>query len=199
MILNTNFLTEDEFYDKLRMEVLDDNKFKASINEGVLGFTAVALLAGLGGALLAKSSAKKEGKVKGFFKRIFGKKKEFDFDDIKGKAIVKRELDKAKDAEHKIPEVFDAIKHSDWDEAEMLFKKSVYTENTDVIKAVALAISDKLGEPPLYIYPSGNDTYFKCKQILGMKYAKALTQSVMAALKQNKGYYKDVKELDLDV
>ena len=197
MLLNDNFLTEDEFYDKMRMETLDDQKFQ-TISEsvaGILGFSALALLGGFGGALIAKSRENKKGKVKGFFKRIFGRKKEFDFDSVKGKPVVKREIDKAKDAEERIPEVFKAIKMGDWDEAEMLFKKSNYTDNPDVIKAVALAISDKIGEPPLFVYPSGNETYFKCKQILGMKYAKALTQSVMVALKQNKNYYKDI-ELD---
>ena len=194
MILNTNFLTEEEYYDKLRMEVLDEG-FLGTILKGaasVLGYSGLTMLAGLGAVMIAKSTVSKEGKINKFFHRVFGKNNNLDFDAIKEKAVVRREINKAKDAEHKIPEVFEAIKHSDWDEAEMLFKKSGYTENTDVIKAIALAISDKLGEPPLYVYPSGNETYFKCKQILGIRYAKALTQSVMAALKQNKEYYKDV-------
>ena len=195
MILNSNFLTEEEFYDRLRTETLDDQKFQ-TISEsiaGILGFAGLALLGGFGGALISKMRENRKGKVKGFFKRIFGKKKQFDFDAIKNRSVVKREENKAKAAEERLPEVFKAIKMGDWDEAEMLFKKSNYTDNPEMIKAVALAISDKIGEPPLYIYPSGNETYFICKQILGMKYAKALTQSVMVALKQNKNYYKDIE------
>ena len=199
MIVNNTFLTEDEYYDKLRLEVLDDNKFMASLNESVLGFTALALLAGFGGAMLAKTADNKQGKVKGFFKRIFGKKKSFDFDAVKGKSVVKREDEKAKEFKNSLKDVFEAIDHSDWDEAERLFKDSKYTDNADAVKAVALAITDKTGEPPLFIYPTGNDTYFLCKKILGIKYAKALAQSVLAALKQNKGYYKDVSDIDIDV
>ena len=199
MIVNNTFLTEDEYYDKLRMEVLDDNKFMASLNENVFGFTALALLAGFGGAMLAKTANGKRSKVKGFFKRIFGKKKELDFDAIKGKSVAKREEDKAKEFKNSLKDVFEAIDHSDWDEAEKLFKDSKYTENVDAIKAVALAIADKTGEPPLFIYPTGNDTYFLCKKILGMKYAKALAQSVLAALKQNKSYYKDVNDIDMNI
>ena len=91
MILNNDFLTEDEYYDRLRLETLDDRKFDAAstISESVLGFTALALLGGFGGALIAKSVGNKKGKVKGFFKRIFGKKKEFDFDANKNRAGLK--------------------------------------------------------------------------------------------------------------
>lgn len=188
MILNNDFLTEDEYYDRLRLETLDDKKFNAAstISESVLGFTALALLGGFGGALIAKSVGNKKGKVKGFFKRIFGKKKEFDFDANKNRAVVKREQDKIKIAEEKIPEVIKAIKMEDWDEAERLFDASKYTDNIDVIKAVIMAISEVIGEPPLFVYPSGNDTYFKCKKVVGMKYAKAAAQAVVVAMKQQK-------------
>lgn len=199
MLLNDNFLTEDEFYDKMRMEILDDQKFQ-TISEsvaGVLGFSALALLGGFGGALIAKSRENKKGKIKGFFKRIFGKKSEFDFDANKGRAVVKREQDKAKEAQERFPEVFKAIKVGDWDEAEFLFKKSNYTDNPEMIKAVAMAICDKLGEPPLYVYPSGNEAYFKCKQIVGIKYAKAITQAVIAAMKQKKSYI-SIADADID-
>jgi len=188
MILNNDFLTEDEYYDRLRMETLDDSKFSV-ISEsvaGLLGFTALALLGGFGGALIAKSHESKKGKVKGFFKRIFGKKKDFDFDTNKNRAVVKREQDKAKIAEEKIPEVFKAIKMEDWDEAERLFENSKYSDNVEVIKAVIMAISEVVGEPPLFVYPSGNDTYFKCKKVVGMKYAKAAAQAVVVAMKQQK-------------
>lgn len=199
MDLNNNFLTEEEFYNNLRMEVLDDNRFQ-TISESVatiLGFSALALLGGFGGALIAKSRENKKGKIRGFFKRLFGKKKSFDFDTNKNRAVVKREQDKARIAQDRLPEVFDAIKHDDWDEAEMLFKKSNYTDNPEMIKAVAMAICDKLGEPPLYIYPTGNEAYFKCKQIVGMKYAKALTQAVIAAMRQNKSY-NSIANVDID-
>lgn len=192
MLLNTNFLTEDEYYDRMRMEVLDDNKFRASIDEGVLGVTGLVMLAGLGGALLAKSATKKHGKIRNFFKRIFGKKKNIEFDAIKGKAVVKRELDKEKEFKIMLKDVFNAVEQADWDEAERLFENSSLSDNPDAIKAVALAITDKLGEPPLFVYPSGNETYFVCKKVLGMKYAKALAQSVVVALKQDKSYYKEI-------
>lgn len=199
MILNNNFLTEDEFYDRMKMDILDDRKFQEAslISEGVLGITALALLAGFGGALIAKSSENKKGKVKSFFKRLFGKKKEFNFDSNEHRAAVKREQEKAKTAQARFPEVFKAIEMGDWDEAEKLFKDSNYTDNTEMIKAVAMAICDKLGEPPLYVYPSGNEAYFKCKKIVGMKYAKAITQSVLAAMKQNKGYV-SIADADID-
>lgn len=188
MILNSNFLTEDEYYDRLKLETLDDNKFQ-TISEsvaGLLGFTALAMLGGFGGALIANSKENKKGKIKSFFKRIFGKKKEFSFDANKNRAVVKREQDKVKDAESKIPEVFKAIRMEDWDEAERLFDSSKYTDNIDVIKAVIMAISEVVGEPPLFVYPSGNDTYFKCKKVVGMKYAKAAAQAVIVAMKQQK-------------
>lgn len=191
MLLNTNFLTEEEYYNNLRLEVIDDQKFQV-ISESVasiLGFTALAMLAGFGGSLIAKSRENKKGKIRNFFRRIFGKKKNFDFDENKARAVVKREQEKAKSAEARFPEVFKAIKMGDWDEAERLFKNSDYTENTEMVKAVAMAICDELGEPPLYVYPSGNEAYFKCKKILGIKYAKAITQAVLAAMKQHKGYF----------
>ena len=197
MILNNDFLTEEEYYDRLRLETLDDNRFSI-ISEsvaGLLGFTALALLGGFGGALIAKSHESKKGKVKGFFKRIFGKKKEFDFDTNKNRAVVKREQDKVKDAESKIPEVFKAIRMEDWDEAERLFDASKYTDNTDVIKAIIMTISEVVGEPPLFVYPSGNDTYFKCKKVVGMKYAKAAAQAVVVAMKQQKS----LNDIDLNV
>ena len=199
MLLNTNFLTEDEFYDNLRMEVMDDQKFNktALISESTLGIVGLALLAGFGGALIARTRDNKKGKVRGFFRRLFGKKNKFDFDSNKQRAIVKREQEKAKAAQDRIPEVFRAIKEGDWDEAEFLFKKSDYTDNPDVIKAVAMAICDKLGEPPLYVYPTGNEAYFKCKQIIGMRYAKAITQSVIAAMRQNKSYV-SIADADID-
>lgn len=188
MILNNDFLTEDEYYDRLKLETLDDSKFSV-ISESVaslLGFTALAMLGGFGGALIAKSRENKQGRIRGFFKRIFGKKKEFDFDTNKNRAVVKREQDKVKDAESKVPEVFKAIRMEDWDEAERLFDASKYTDNIDVIKAIIMAISEVIGEPPLFVYPSGNDTYFKCKKVVGMKYAKAAAQAVVVAMKQQK-------------
>ena len=188
MILNNDFLTEDEYYDRLKLETLDDSKFSV-ISEsvaGLLGFTALAMLGGFGGALIAKSKENKKGRIRNFFKRIFGKRKEFDFDTNKNRAVVKREQDKVKDAESKVPEVFKAIRMEDWDEAERLFDASKYTDNIDVIKAVIMAISEVIGEPPLFVYPSGNDTYFKCKKVVGMKYAKAAAQAVVVAMKQQK-------------
>ena len=201
MILNTNFLTEEEYYNNLRLQVLDEG-ILGSILKGaatLLGYSGLAVFAGFGAAMLAKSAVSKEGKINKFFHRIFGNKKNLDFDAIKGRAIVKREDDKAKELRTALQDVFNAVEHSDWDEAERLFKDSKYVENPDAIKAVALAITDKLGEPPLFVYPSGNETYFVCKKVLGMKYAKALAQSVLAALKQNKSYHENVKQLDLDV
>ena len=201
MIVNNTFLTEDEYYNKLRLEVLDEG-ILGSILKGaatLLGYTGLTVFAGLGAALLAKSAVSKEGKVNRFFKRVFGKNKNLDFDSIKNKPIVKREDEKAKELKNALKDVFDAIEHSDWDEAERLFKSSRYVDNPDAIKAIALAITDKVGEPPLFVYPSGNETYFICKRILGMKYAKALAQSVLVALKQNKSYHNNVKELELDI
>lgn len=202
MIVNGTFLTEDEYYDNLRLEVLDDKKF-STITEslaGILGFAGLALAAGYGGALLSKSRSSKRGKIRDFIKRIFGKKKEYDFDIEKNRAVVRRELDKAKSAEGRLPEVFRAIKNEDWDEAEKLFKESNYTENPEMIKAVALAITDQLGEPPLFVYPQGNNTYFKCKKILGMKYAKAITQAVLATLRKNKAFQnKDILDTEIKV
>ena len=201
MILNTNFLTEDEYYDKLKMEVLDEGVLSTILSKAasVLGYTGLTVFAGLGAALLARSAISKEGKINKFFRRVFGKKENLDFDAIKGKAVVKRENEKGKEYRTALQDTFNAINNSDWDEAERTFKASKYTENIDAIKTVALAITDKIGEPPLFVYPSGNETYFLCKKILGMKYAKALAQSVLAALKQNKSYHNDIKELDLDV
>ena len=199
MILNNDFLTEEEYYSKLMLDVLDDKRYK-TISESVatlLGFSALALLGGFGGALIAKSRENKKGKIRGFFRRLFGKKKSFDFDYNKKRAVVKREQDKAKSAEDKIPEVFRAIRMDDWDEAETLFKNSPYTDNVDVIKAVSMAICDKLGEPPLFVYPQGNEAYFKLKKIVGMKYAKAITQALIVAMKQNKSY-NSIADADID-
>ena len=201
MMLNTNFLTEEEYYDNLKKQVLDEGIIGSLLKGAatLLGYSGLTVFAGLGAAMLAKSAVSKEGKVNRFFRRIFGDKKNLDFDAIKGRAVVKREDNKAKEFKMALQDVFNAIEHSDWDEAERVFKDSKYVENPDAIKAVALAITDKMGEPPLFVYPSGNETYFVCKKILGMKYAKALAQSVLAALKQNKSYHNDIKELDLDV
>lgn len=201
MILNTNFLTEEEYYNNMKMQVLDEGIFSSLIKGAatLLGYSGLAVFAGFGAALLAKSAVSKEGKINRFFRRIFGKKKDLDFDAVKGRAVVKREIDKTKEFKNALQDVFNAIDHSDWDEAERLFKDSKFSENPDAIKVIALAITDKIGEPPLFVYPSGNETYFVCKKVLGMKYAKALAQSVLAALKQNKSYHEDVKRLDLDV
>lgn len=201
MLLNTNFLTEDEYYNNLKMEVLDEGMFGGIIKgaASVLGYTGLAVFAGLGATMLARSVVSKEGKINKFFRRVFGNKKNLDFDAVKGKAVVKRELSKADSYKERLKDVYEAIDHKDWDEAERLFKASKYTEDVDAIKALAIAITDKIGEPPLFVYPSGNETYFICKKILGMKYAKALANAVLAALKQNKSYHNDVREIDLDV
>ena len=199
MLLNNNFLTEDEYYDKLKLETLDDKRFSV-ISESVasiLGFTALAMLGGFGGALIAKSHENKKGKVRGFFRKLFGKKKDFDFKSNEERAAVKREQEKVKSAEARLPGVFKAIRMDDWDEAERIFKNSNYTDNPEMIKAVAIAISEQTGEPPLFVYPSGNDTYFKCKKILGMKYAKALTQAVIVAMKQKKNII-SINDVDID-
>ena len=201
MILNTNFLTEDEYYDNLKMEVLNEGFFGTVLKgaASALGYTGLAVFAGLGLVMLAKSATSREGRINRFFRRIFGSKKNLDFDAVKGRSVVKRELSKAESYKEKLKDVFEAIDHKDWDEAERRFKASKYTEDVDAIKAVAIAITDKVGEPPLFVYPSGNETYFLCKKIVGMKYAKALANAVLAALKQNKSYHNDVREIDLDI
>lgn len=201
MIINNTFLTEDEYYDNLRMQVLDEGIIGTILSRAasVLGYTGLTVFAGLGAVMLAKSAISREGKINRFFRRIFGNKKNLDFDAVKGKAVVKRELAKVESYKEKLRDVYDAIDQKDWEEAERRFKASKYTEDVDAIKAIAIAITDKVGEPPLFVYPSGNETYFLCKKILGMKYAKALANSVLAALKQNKSYHNDVRELDLDV
>lgn len=201
MIVNTNFLTEEEYYNDLKTQVLNEGFFSALIKGAatLLGYSSLAVFAGFGIALLANSATSKEGKINKFFRRIFGKKRNLDFDAVKGRTVVKRETAKAGSYNEKLKEVYTAIENEDWDTAENLFKASKYTDDPGAIKAVALRITDKTGEPPLFVYPQGNMTYFLCKKILGMKYAKALTQSVLAALKQNKTYYKDVSDLDLNV
>ena len=199
MVVNNTFLTEDEYYDNLKMQVLDEG-FLGTILKGaatLLGYSGLAIFAGFGAAMLAKSAVSKEGKINRFFRRIFGNKKNLDFDAVKGRAVVKREEDKAKAAQARFPEVFKAIEMGDWDEAERLFKNSEYTDNPEMVKAVAMAICDKVGEPPLFVYPSGNEAYFKCKKIVGMKYAKAITQAVLAAMKQKKSYV-SIADTDID-
>lgn len=194
MEINTNFLTEEEYYDNLRKEVLDEG-ILSSILRGaasLLGYSTLTMFAGIGAAMLAKSAVSKEGKINNWFKRIFGSKKNLDFDAVKGKPVTKREYDKADDLKEKLADVYTAIEHDDFDEAERLFKASRYTEDIPAIKAVALRLTDKIGEPPLFIYPQGNRTYFACKKILGIRYAKALANSVLAALKQNKSYRQDI-------
>lgn len=201
MIVNTTFLTEDEYYDNLRMQVLDEGFFGSLIRGAatLLGYTGIALFAGFGVALLGRSIVSKEGRINKFIRRIFTKKKDLDFDAVRGKAVVKREVAKAESYNEKLKDVYEAIEHADWEEAERKFKDSRYVDDPEAIKAVALKITDKVGEPPLFVYPQGNQTYFLCKKILGMKYAKALAQSVLAALKQNKGYYKEVSDSDINV
>jgi hypothetical protein len=195
MITNTTFLSEDEYYNNIKTEVLNEGLFKTIIQGAatLLGYTGLFTLGCFGATLIAKSAVSKEGKINKFFKRIFGKKKNLDFDAVKGKPVVKREIAKAESYNERLREVFDAVEAEDWDNAERAFKASNYTDNVEAIKAVALKITDKTGEPPLFVYPQGNNTYFLCKRILGMKYAKALAQSVLAALKQNKSYYDDVE------
>lgn len=195
MITNTTFLSEDEYYNNIKMEVLNEGIFKTIIQGAatLLGYAGLFTFGWFGATLIAKSAVSKEGKINKFFRRIFGKKKNLDFDAVKGKPVVKRELAKAESYSERLKEVFNAIDAEDWDNAERIFKASRYTDDTEAIKAVALKITDKTGEPPLFVYPQGNNTYFLCKRILGMKYAKALAQSVLAALKQNKSYYQDVE------
>lgn len=199
MELNNNFLTEEEYYDGLRKQVLDEGIFSALIKgaANILGYGSLTLFAGIGAALLAKSAVSKEGKIHRFFKRIFGKKKNLEFDYYRNKGVAKREISRADDMSQKLSDVYKAIEKKDWDEVERAFKASDYKDNTDAIKAVALKITDATGEPPLFIYPQGNQTYFICKKVLGIRYAKALAQSVLAALKQNKSYYNEITKNDL--
>lgn len=192
--LNTSFLTEEEYYDNIRKEVLDEGFFGALIKGAatLLGYAGIGAFAGIGLAMIAKSTVSNHGKINNFFRRIFGKKKDLDFDAVKGRAVVKREISRSESFEDRLPEVYKAIGQEDWEEAEKLFKDSRYVDNPAAIKALAIKITDKVGEPPLFIYPQGNRTYFICKKIFGMRYAKALTQSVLAALKQNKSYTQDI-------
>lgn len=193
--LNTNFLTEEEYYDNLKRQVLDEGILSSLLKGAatILGYSTITMFAGMGAAMLARSAVSKEGKINNWFRKVFGSGKNLDFDAVKGRAIVKRESNKVDDFKEKLSDVFNAIEHDDFDEAEKLFKASKYTEDVSAIKAVALKLTDKLGEPPLFVYPQGNKTYFACKKILGIRYAKSLANSVLAALKQNKSYRQDME------
>jgi len=196
-MIDTIIITEEEYY----------NQIEDSLNEGVLGAAATALgyanltgLALFGGAILAKSAASKEGKIRKFLGKIFKRKDKLkSFEDFTGKPGSKREIAKAETWEDRMPEVFKAIKAQDWDEAAKLFQSGKYSDNEEAIKAIVIAVTDVTGEPPLFVYPSGNSTYFVLKKIIGIKYAKAATNAVLAVLKQDKNYYDGLKDQTLKV
>lgn len=187
MFTDEEILIEEEY----RKQLLDEGAFSTIVTAAAtaLGYSSLTLFAGLGAALVVKSSVSKEGKIKKFFKKIFGKKRDIEFDDIKGKSVAKREIEKTEFYKERLHAVYKAIEAKDWDKAAELFKSSRYANDTDAIKAVAIKITEVVGEPPLFVGVNGNETYFIMKKILGMKYAKAMAQSVVTVLKRNSNYY----------
>lgn len=174
---------EEKFYEEQRRELLNEGLFS-------IGLGALA------GALIVRSASK--GKINKFFKKLFKKKEPASMDSFKGKPSVKREERNYDDMETKLQEVFDAIEQKDWEEARARYRNSKYFENDDAIKAIAMKITDVLGEPPMYLYPTGNQSYMALKTITNPKVGRAVSNAIVKALRANKSYYDDLKNIDIE-
>lgn len=196
--MNENFL-EEQFYDDLRKELLDEGAFMNAATKAatILGCANITLFAGLGAALIAKSTVSKKGKIHKFFEKIFKRKSLKNFDLESAPASATKELDNFENMKTKLADVFKAIENKDADEARRLFKDSDYYDDADAIKAIAIKITDVYGEPPMYIYPSGNESYFALKTITNPKVGRAVSNAVLSALRRDKSYYSELKKQDL--
>lgn len=194
-------ILEETYYNDLNKElVLSEGVVSKAAS--ILGYANIAGLAGLGAAMIAKSAISKEGKIRKFLSKLFKKNKPDDFEDfskLKDKASSKRAITNADNWSVKLADVFKAIEMNDWDEASRLYKDGPYYGNEDAIKAIILKTTDVMGEPPMFVYPAGNETYFALKKIIEIKYAKAAAAAIVAALKQNKSYYNDLKNNNLAI
>lgn len=185
-------LEEENYYNGFQM--LNEAGFLATMTTAakVLGYANIAGLSGIGAAMIIKS-AKKSEKLKKFLSKLFkGKKKEFEFNDINSNKG-KREIQTSENYAEKLKDIIESIKNNDFDEAKWRWEKGNWENDERAVKVVALELTEKLGEPPLYVYPSGNKCYFACKQIMGIKTAKALADSVVSAMVKNKSYYDDME------
>lgn len=190
---------EEKYYNDLSEKILNEGFFSNLLRGSatVLGYSNLFLFACLGGALLGKSAGSKDGKINKWFRKIFRKKpkdgeefpSELDFKSYKKKPATNRELEKAKEWEEKLPDLFNAIENKDWEKAKSEYQESRFFEDEELVRAIAIKIVETCGEPPLFVYPSGNEVYFNLKKVLGIKYAKAITDSVIAAMKTDKSYY----------
>lgn len=193
-MLSENEILEEEY----RKQLLDEGIFANIMTKAAtaLGYSSLTLFAGLGAALVVKSAVSKQGVIRKFFTKLFGKNKGIEFDEIKGRSVAKREIAKSQNFEDKLPVVYSAINKKDWDAAADAFKESKYSNDISAIKAIAIKIVEVVGEPPLFVGVNGNETYFILKKVVGMKYAKAISQSVVVALKRSA---KDFDKVELNI
>ncbi len=174
---------EEKFYEEQRNEILNEGLFS-------IGLGALA------GALIARSAYK--GRIGRFFKKLFKKKDPVPYDSFKGKPSTKKEERNYDMMEDKLGDIFDAIEQKDWQEARKRYRNSKYFENDNAIKAIAMKITDVMGEPPMYIYPTGNQSYMALKTITNPKVGRAVSNAIVKALKANKSYYSDLSDIDID-
>ena len=167
---------EERFYEEQRQQ-LDEGLFSIGIGA-------------LAGALIARSAYK--GKINRFFRKVFKKKDKVDLESYTGKPSVEREQRNLDTMEDKLSDVFEAIQRKDWQEARKRYRNSKYFENDNAIKAIAMKITDVMGEPPMYLYPTGNESYMALKTITNPKVGRAVSNAILKSLKANKSYYNDV-------
>lgn len=176
-------LIEEKFYEEQREIIL---------NESFLGLG----LGALAGALIARSAYK--GRINRFFKKIFKKKEPAPVEEFESKASTRKEERNYSAMEEKLSDVFEAIENKDWQEARIRYRNSKYYENEDAIKAIAMKITDVMGEPPMYLYPTGNESYMALKTITNPRTGRAVSNAIIKALKTNKSYYKELKDIDIE-
>ena len=157
-----------------------------------LGYTGLAGLTGFGAAVLVASGIKNRGKIKNFFKKIFGKKAKDDgIDKLRNKSSVVKELELYRSSEKKkqLDGVLEAIKKEDAFKASEEYRASGLFNDKEAIKIITIAVTEQFGEPPLYYISPGNDTFQFLKRVIGVKAAQNVAASISLALKKNKSYF----------
>lgn len=187
-----------DLHEEIELENLEESILaKATAVATALGFGTMGAMTIFGSAVLVASAKrfKLGSRIVKLFRRIAGKDKELDYqkgvNQLKNKTTDYRNYKNTKTGD-KLVSTLSAIAKRDYEEALEEYKVSgVYGDN-EAIRIISLAVTEEFGEPPLYYISPGNESFQFLKRIIGPRVAKAVSDSVLYALRKNKNYFSDV-------